>query len=99
MDKAEFYHTSVLLQEAVEGLDIKEHGVYVDATFGGGGHSREILKRLGKDGKLIAFDQDKDAWRNKPDDDRLIAVNENFRYMKQFLKLHREPQVDGILAD
>lgn len=88
-----------MLQEAVDGLNIKEGGVYVDATFGGGGHSREVLKRLGKNGKLIAFDQDKDAWRNKPDDERLIAVNENFRYMKQFLKLHREPQVDGILAD
>lgn len=99
MDRPEFYHTSVMLQEAVDGLNIKEGGVYVDATFGGGGHSREVLKRLGKNGKLIAFDQDKDAWRNKPDDERLIAVNENFRYMKQFLKLHREPQVDGILAD
>jgi len=99
MDKPAFYHTSVLLKEAVDGLDIKENGVYVDATFGGGGHSRAILKRLGRQGKLIAFDQDKDAWRNKPEDERLIAVNENFRYMKQFLKLHHEPQVDGILAD
>lgn len=99
MDKPAFYHTSVMLKEAVDGLDIKEHGVYVDATFGGGGHSKEILKRLGKSGKLIAFDQDKDAWVNKPEDERLIAVHENFRYMKQFLKLHHEPQVDGILAD
>lgn len=99
MDKPAFYHTTVLLQEAVDGLDIKKDGVYVDATFGGGGHSKEILKRLGAQGKLIAFDQDKDAWRNKPDDERLICVNENFRYMKQFLKLHHEPQVDGILAD
>lgn len=99
MDRSEFYHTSVLLQEAVDGLGIKEDGVYVDATFGGGGHSREVLKRLGKNGKLVAFDQDKDAWMNKPDDERFIAVNENFRYMKQFLKLHRLLPVDGILAD
>lgn len=99
MNNPAFYHTSVLLKEAVDGLDIKENGVYVDATFGGGGHSSEILKRLGAQGKLIAFDQDKDAWMNKPDDERLITVNENFRYMKQFLKLHHEPQMDGILAD
>lgn len=99
MDKIGFYHTTVLLHEAVDGLNIKENGVYVDATFGGGGHSKEILKRLSAKGKLISFDQDMDAWRNKPDDERLIAVHENFRFMKQFLKLHREPQVDGILAD
>jgi 16S rRNA (cytosine1402-N4)-methyltransferase len=71
----------------------------VDATFGGGGHSREILKRLGPDGKLVAFDQDEDAWVNKPDDERLIAVRENFRYMKRFLKLHGIEEVDGVLAD
>jgi len=99
MDKPTFYHTTVLLQEAVDGLDVREEGVYVDATFGGGGHSREILKRLNDKGRLIAFDQDKDAWRNKPDDERLIAVHENFRYMKQFLKLHQHTLVDGILAD
>jgi 16S rRNA (cytosine1402-N4)-methyltransferase len=94
-----FYHTAVLLNEAIEGLGIRPEGVYADATFGGGGHSREILNRLGKNGKLIAFDQDEDAWRNKPDDDRLIAVNENFRYMKKFLRLHGFEKVDGILAD
>lgn len=94
-----FYHTTVLLKEAVEGLAVKEDGVYVDATFGGGGHSREILSRLGANGMLISFDHDADAWRNKPDDARLLQVTENFRYMKQFLKLHGHPQVDGILAD
>jgi 16S rRNA (cytosine1402-N4)-methyltransferase len=99
MDSSTFYHTTVLLQEAVDGLHVHEDGVYVDATFGGSGHSGEILKRLGARGKLIAFDQDEDAWSNKPDDMRLIDVHENFRYMKQFLKLHRQPQVDGILAD
>lgn len=93
------YHTTVLLHEAVDGLAIKESGVYVDATFGGGGHSREILKRLGPAGKLIAFDQDEDAWRNKPDDERLIPVTENFRYLRRFLRLHGCEAVDGILAD
>jgi 16S rRNA (cytosine1402-N4)-methyltransferase len=99
MGNPTFYHTTVLLQEAVEGLAIKSDGIYVDATFGGGGHSREILKRLGPDGKLVAFDQDEDAWVNKPDDERLIAVRENFRYMKRFLKLHGIEEVDGVLAD
>lgn len=94
-----FYHTTVLLKEAVDGLALKPDGVYVDCTFGGGGHSRLILEQLGPDGRLIAFDQDADAWRNKPDDSRLIPVTENFRYMKRFLKLHGYPQVDGILAD
>ncbi|MCD6062300.1 MAG: rRNA small subunit methyltransferase [Flavipsychrobacter sp.] len=94
-----FYHTTVLLKEAVEGLSIKKDGVYVDATFGGGGHSREILKKIGEQGKLIAFDHDTDAWRNKPDDSRLLPVEENFRYMRKFLRLHGHPQVDGILAD
>ncbi len=99
MNNQEFYHTTVLLHEAVDGLDIKEDGVYVDATFGGGGHSREILKKLGVNGKLLAFDQDEDAWRNKPDDDRLIAVTENFKYLRRFLRLHGHGEVDGILAD
>lgn len=99
MNSEEFYHRTVLLHEAVDGLAIKENGVYVDATFGGGGHSREILTRLGDEGKLIAFDQDKDAWRNKPEDSRLTDVHENFRYMRRFLKLYEHPQVDGILAD
>lgn len=94
-----FYHTTVLLKEAVDGLAIKEDGVYVDATFGGGGHSREILSRLGANGKLIAFDHDADAWRNKPDDARLEPVTENFRYINRFLRLHGYKEVDGILAD
>ena len=80
-------------------MDIKPNGVYVDATFGGGGHSREILSRLGSEGKLIAFDHDEDAWRNKPEDDRLVQVKENFRYMRKFLRLHGYNEVDGILAD
>lgn len=99
MEGSTFYHTTVLLKETVDGLDIKSDGVYVDATFGGGGHSREILSRLGEKGKLIAFDHDADAWRNKPDDDRLIPVTENFRYMSRFLRLHGYNEVDGILAD
>jgi len=99
MSTSTFYHTTVLLHEAVDGLAVKPEGVYVDATFGGGGHSREILRLLGKEGKLLAFDHDADAWRNKPDDQRLISVIENFRYIKPFLKLHGYPKVDGILAD
>ncbi len=99
MGAPEFYHTTVLLHEAVDGLAIKEDGVYVDATFGGGGHSKLILERLGPKGKLIAFDQDADAWRNKPDDDRLIPVTENFKYLRRFLRLHGNVEVDGILAD
>lgn len=99
MENVGFYHTSVLKNEAIEGLSIKENGVYVDATFGGGGHSREILKRLSGKGKLFAFDHDEDAWKNKPEDARFVLVSENFRYMKRFLKLHGHPKVDGILAD
>jgi 16S rRNA (cytosine1402-N4)-methyltransferase len=99
MGDSTFYHTTVLLKEAVDGLDINPGGVYVDATFGGGGHSREILSRLGENGKLFAFDHDADAWRNKPEDSRLVPVTENFRYVRRFLKLHGQPEVDGILAD
>lgn len=99
MEGSTFYHTTVLLKEAVDGLDIKPGGVYVDATFGGGGHSREILSRLGSEGTLIAFDHDEDAWRNKPGDERLVQVKENFRYMRKFLRLHGYNEVDGILAD
>jgi 16S rRNA (cytosine1402-N4)-methyltransferase len=99
MGGPDFYHTSVLLKEAVDGLAIKADGVYVDATFGGGGHSRAILERLGEHGRLIAFDQDADAWKNKPDDARLIPVTENFKYMQRFLRLHGYKEVDGILAD
>lgn len=93
------YHNPVLLKETVDGLDIKEDGVYVDVTFGGGGHSREILKRLGKNGKLFAFDQDADALENKIDDERFTLIHENFRHIKRFLRFYKVRQVDGILAD
>lgn len=93
------YHDAVLLKESVDALDIKEDGVYVDVTFGGGGHSREILKRLGEKGKLFAFDQDKDAIRNKIDDERFVLIEENFRYITRYLKFYGVKKVDGILAD
>lgn len=93
------YHNPVLLSETVGGLNIVENGVYVDVTFGGGGHSREILKQLGPNGKLFAFDQDQDALKNTIEDDRFTLINENFRYIKQFLRFHGVKQVDGILAD
>ncbi len=93
------YHRPVLLTETVDGLDIKSNGVYVDVTFGGGGHSREILKRLGENGRLIAFDQDEDALRNTIDDPRFLLINENFRYLKQFLRFHGIKEVDGVLGD
>jgi 16S rRNA (cytosine1402-N4)-methyltransferase len=92
------YHKPVLLIQCLDLLCIKPGGVYVDATFGGGGHSGEILKRL-DNGKLIAFDQDEDALRNKPDDPRLILVNHNFRFLRNFLRLYKMVPVDGILAD
>jgi 16S rRNA (cytosine1402-N4)-methyltransferase len=92
------YHDPVLLNESIEALQIKSDGIYVDVTYGGGGHSKEILKQL-KQGSLIAFDQDQDAIGNKVDDDRLILINQNFRYMKNFLKLYKAFPVDGILAD
>lgn len=93
------YHNPVLLKETVDGLNMKPDGVYVDVTFGGGGHSREILKRLGPEGKLIAFDQDKDALENAIDDKRFLLINQNFRFLKQFLRFHGYRTVDGILAD
>lgn len=93
------YHNPVLLQESVDGLEIKKDGVYVDVTFGGGGHSKEILKRLGEGGKLFAFDQDEDALQNAIEDDRFQLINQNFRYLKQFLKFYGIQKVDGILAD
>jgi len=93
------YHNPVLLKETVGGLNIKEDGVYVDVTFGGGGHSREILKRLGGKGRLIAFDQDQDALLNKIDDNRFTLINENFRHVKRFLRFHGIKLIDGILAD
>lgn len=93
------YHNPVLLNEAVDGLNIKDNGVYVDVTFGGGGHSKEILKRLGKDGRLFAFDQDEDVLENTIDDERFTLINENFRFLRQFLKFYGILKVDGILAD
>lgn len=93
------YHNPVLLKETVDGLTIKEDGVYVDVTFGGGGHSKEILSRLGEKGRLYAFDQDKDALKNKIDDSRFTLINENFRYIKRFLRFYGVKEVDGILGD
>jgi 16S rRNA (cytosine1402-N4)-methyltransferase len=93
------YHVPIMLQEVLEGLAIKPDGVYVDCTFGGGGHSKEILKQLGAEGKLLAFDQDADAKRNVPEDKRLIFVPHNFRHLQRFLKVHKISQVDGIMAD
>tara|TARA_B100000809_G_scaffold23747_1_gene20750 strand:+ start:576 stop:1484 length:909 start_codon:yes stop_codon:yes gene_type:complete len=93
------YHNPVLLAESVEGLNIIEDGIYVDATYGGGGHSREILSRLGEKGQLIAFDQDFDSKANLIDDNRLLFINENFMYLKSFLKLNNISKIDGILAD
>ena len=95
----EVYHNPVLLKESVDGLKIITDGVYVDATFGGGGHSNEILSRLGGKGKLFAFDQDQDALLNSINDERFTLINENFRYLKRFLRFHGIKQVDGILAD
>ncbi|PWE01404.1 16S rRNA (cytosine(1402)-N(4))-methyltransferase [Marinilabilia rubra] len=93
------YHIPVLLKNSVDGLNIEPSGVYVDMTFGGGGHSRAILERLGPDGRLIAFDQDADAWENAPNDDRLILVKHNFRFLKNFLDFLGYEKVDGILGD
>ena len=93
------YHLSVMLNESIEGLNIRTEGTYVDATFGGGGHSRAILSRLGDGGRLLAFDQDADAQANAIDDPRFTLLHENFRYMKSFLRLHGVRSVDGILAD
>ncbi|WP_313111732.1 16S rRNA (cytosine(1402)-N(4))-methyltransferase RsmH [Aequorivita sediminis] len=93
------YHNPVLLKETVDGLNIKPDGVYVDVTFGGGGHSREILSRLGPEGKLIGFDQDKDALINSIDDERFLLINQNFRFLKKFLRFHGFRTVDGILGD
>ena len=93
------YHNPVMLQECIEGLNIKPEGVYVDVTFGGGGHSREILKHLGQNGRLLAFDQDADAQKNIPKDDRLTFIDQNFRYLKNNCRLQGAISVDGILAD
>jgi len=93
------YHTSVLLKECMEGLNIRPGGIYVDCTFGGGGHSLAILQNLDENGKLVAFDQDADAEKNVPKDDRVLFIPQNFRHLQRFLRLHRIAKVDGILAD
>ena len=93
------YHTPVLLHEAIEGLAIKADGVYVDATFGGGGHSKSILRSLSAKGCLYGFDQDADAISNTLEDERFVFVHSNFRHLKRFLRLHKVKQVDGLLAD
>lgn len=93
------YHNPVLLTEVVDGLLIKDNGIYVDVTFGGGGHSGEILKRLGSGGRLFAFDQDEDALPNAPVDERFTLINENFRFIRQFLRFYGIRKVDGIMAD
>lgn len=93
------YHRPVLLHESIEGLNIHPKGIYVDLTFGGGGHSREVLNKLGKQGRLLAFDQDLEAEANVPDDERFIFVGANFRYLRNFLRYHAIDRVNGILAD
>jgi len=93
------YHIPVMLKEVIQGLAIKPDGIYVDCTFGGGGHSKEILFHLNEKGKLIVFDQDEDARKNMPDDGRVIFLPHNFRHLQRFLKLHKFTEVDGILAD
>jgi 16S rRNA (cytosine1402-N4)-methyltransferase len=97
--KTTMYHKPVLLEACLEGLALKESGTYVDATFGGGGHTKAILDVLGDKGKVIAFDQDADAVENTWDDDRLIFVHQNFKYLRRFLRFHNIEKVDGILAD
>lgn len=99
MKSKDHYHVPVLLHEAVDALQVRPGGIYVDCTFGGGGHSRELLKRLGANGKLVAFDQDLDARDNLPEDDRIIFVPHNFRHIQRFLRLHKISAADGILAD
>jgi 16S rRNA (cytosine1402-N4)-methyltransferase len=93
------YHVPVLLHEVIEGLAIRPDGVYVDCTFGGGGHSLEILKHLNAQGRLVVFDQDADARKNVPDDDRILFIQHNFRHLQRFCRLHKITQVNGILAD
>ncbi|MGL5918885.1 MAG: 16S rRNA (cytosine(1402)-N(4))-methyltransferase RsmH [Bacteroidales bacterium] len=93
------YHVPVLLEECLKGLDIKPDGIYVDVTFGGGGHSREIVKQLGEEGHLYSFDQDLDALNNCLDDDRFTFVRSNFRYLENFMRYHEVEGIDGLLAD
>ena len=96
---AETYHVPVLLQESIDGLNIKSDGIYVDVTFGGGGHSREILSRLGKNGHLYSFDQDADAEKNIIADDRFTFVRSNFRYLRNWMRYYGVEVIDGLLAD
>ncbi|MDY3267274.1 MAG: 16S rRNA (cytosine(1402)-N(4))-methyltransferase RsmH [Phocaeicola sp.] len=98
-DKEQTYHIPVLLKESIEGLNLKKGGIYVDVTFGGGGHSKEILRQMDKSCRLFSFDQDEDAERNIVDDDRFTFVRSNFRYIKNFMKYHGVDKADGILAD
>ena len=93
------YHEPALLKETIEGLDVKSDGVYVDVTFGGGGHSKSIMEQLSAQGKLFAFDQDPDAKRNLWEDDRFVFIPQNFIYLKNFLRINQAIPVDGILAD
>lgn len=93
------YHQPVLLNETIDALQIKPDGVYVDVTFGGGGHSREILKHLGPQGRLYAFDQDPDAWKNAPEDDRFVLIDQNFGFLANWLRMHRVRAIDGLLGD
>lgn len=99
MNTAETYHVPVLLQESIDGLNIKPDGIYVDVTFGGGGHSKEILNRLGKNGHLYSFDQDEDAEKNILDDDRFTFVRSNFRYLRNWMRYYHVAHIDGLLAD
>lgn len=99
MTAEDTYHVPVLLQESIDGLNIQSDGIYVDVTFGGGGHSREILNCLGAEGHLYSFDQDADAERNIVDDDRFTFVRSNFRYLKQWMRYYDVEHVDGLLAD
>jgi 16S rRNA (cytosine1402-N4)-methyltransferase len=99
MEEASQYHLPVLLQEVIDNLEIRPDGTYVDATFGGGGHSRAILSKLGENGRLLVFDQDEDAYRNRIEDNRVTFIQQNFRHLQRFLKLHKASEVDGILAD
>ena len=93
------YHVPVLLNETIDGLNIHPGGIYVDCTFGGGGHGRAILERLNENGRLVAFDQDEDARKNLPEDGRVLFVPQNFRHIQRFLRLHKITEVDGIIAD
>lgn len=99
MKQKGIYHVPVLLQEVIDGLQIIPSGIYVDCTFGGGGHSRKILEKLDGSGKLIVFDQDEDAKKNVPEDERVIFVSHNFRHLQRFLRFHKISKVNGILAD